>query len=99
MAVPPIVHAEHRVTRALQRAGAASPGSALPLGELRRIDRRALQRLTAAGAVVAAGDGRYWVDAEAYRGYRAERRRRAILAVIVMLIILAALGGIGVIGR
>lgn len=97
MAVPPILHAEHRLARGLSRAGATTPGAAQPVSSTRAIDGRALERLAAAGAVRDAGGGRYWLDEAAYGAYRGERRRRALIAVAVVLAIGIVLALAGVI--
>lgn len=96
MAVPPILHAEHRVVRGLLRAGATAPGAARPVAEGRAIDGRALRRLLDAGAVREVGEGGFYVDEAAYGAYRGERRKRALIAISVVLFVAAvlALGGV-----
>jgi hypothetical protein len=85
MAVPPIIHAEHRVVRGLREAGATAPGAAQAVSAARPIDGRALDRLLGAGAVREQGAGRYYLDDDAYRAYRGERRRRALIVMGVAL--------------
>jgi hypothetical protein len=97
MAVPPIVHAEHTLARALQRAGATSADTAQPLHELRPIEERALGRLVAAGAIRDAGPGRFWLDESAYGAVRGGRRRRALLLIALVILILAALVALGIV--
>jgi len=96
MAVPPIIHAEHRVARGLRDAGATGPDSAAPVPATRPLDGRALERLIGAGAVRESGAGRYYLDADAYRAYRGERRKRAlvILGVGLFAVLVLALGGL-----
>jgi len=96
MAVPPIVHAEHRVARELRDAGATSPERAVPVAGTRPLDGRALERLLGAGAVREAGSGRYWLDVEGYGAYRGSRRRRAltVLAVGIFVVLVLALSGL-----
>ncbi|SOD03937.1 hypothetical protein SAMN05216486_12011 [bacterium JGI 053] len=96
MAVPPIVHAEHRVIRELRDAGATGPDTAGSVDGARPIDGRALQRLIGAGAVREIGAGRYYVDLDAYRAYRGERRKRAltIMAVGLFVVLVLALSGL-----
>ncbi|HEV7590812.1 MAG TPA: hypothetical protein VGO40_22065 [Longimicrobium sp.] len=96
MAVPPIIHAEHRVIRGLRDAGATGPDTAGSVANERPLDGRALERLIAAGAVRAAGDGRYFLDLDAYQAYRGERRKRAltILGVGLFVVLVLALSGL-----
>lgn len=95
MAVPPIVHAEHRVVRGLRGAGATSPDAAMPVSAGRRIDARALERLLDAGVVRDQGGGSYYLDVEAYRAYRAARLKRVftLLAVVAFVVLVLALSG------
>ena len=96
MAVPPIIHAEHRVARGLHEAGATGPETAGPVSATHPLDGRALERLIGAGAVREAGAGRYWLDADAYRAYRGERRKRAliVLGVGLFVVLVLALSGL-----
>jgi hypothetical protein len=91
MAVPPIIHAEHRVVRGLRDASATGPESAAPVAATRMLDGRALHRLLHAGVVREAGAGRYWLEVGTYRDYRRARRTRALMmmgvAVFVVLVI------------
>lgn len=97
MAVPPIIHAERRVVRALRNAGAERSDAAQPLDASRPIDRRALARLAAAGAVRENGPERYWLDSAAYGAYRARRRRTAFVAIGIVLAAMALLAALGVV--
>ncbi|MFL5538513.1 MAG: hypothetical protein ACJ8J0_05945 [Longimicrobiaceae bacterium] len=96
MAVPPIVHAEHRVARELRDAGATSPERAASVSASHPLDGRALERLLGAGAVREAGAGRYWLDVEGYGAWRGARRRRAltVLAVGLVVVLVLALTGL-----
>ena len=96
MAVPPIVHAEHRLTRRLRRAGATAPGAAQPVAEGRAIDARALERLMAAGAVRDAGGRRFYLDEAGYHAYRWERRKRVLVALslVAFVVVVLALSGV-----
>jgi alkylation response protein AidB-like acyl-CoA dehydrogenase len=96
MAVPPIIHAEHRVARALRDAGATGPDTAGPVPDTHPLDERALERLVGAGVVRESGAGRYWLDAEGYRAYRGARRMRAltILGVGLFIVLVLALSGL-----
>ena len=96
MAVPPIIHAEHRVVRVLRDAGATGPGSARPVPATRPLDGRALDRLVGVGVVREAGAGRYYLDADAYRAYRARRLNRMLIAMGGVLFVLAVLALAGV---
>ena len=96
MAVPPIIHAEHRVVRELRDAGATGPDTAGSVASARPLDGRALQRLVGAGAVREVGVGRYYVDMDAYRAYRGVRRKRAltVLGVGLFVVLVLAFGGL-----
>jgi len=98
MAVPPILHAEHRVIRGLRDAGATGPGSARPVSATRPLDGRALDRLVSVGVVREAGTGRYYLDADAYRAFRARRLNRTLIAMGGALFVLAVLALAGIIG-
>ncbi|HEX8905298.1 MAG TPA: hypothetical protein VF771_10675, partial [Longimicrobiaceae bacterium] len=77
------------VVRALRRAGATSPDAARQLGELGRLDARALGRLVAAGTVHQAAPGRYWLDEAAYAARRG--RRMVALGIAAIVLVLAHL--------
>jgi hypothetical protein len=96
MAVPPIIHAEHRVARGLRDAGATGPESAAPVPATHPLDGRALERLVSAGVVREAGAGRYWLVAGTYGAYRRERRKRAliVLGVGLFVVLVLALSGL-----
>ena len=96
MAVPPIIHAEHRVVRELRDAGATGPDTAGAVPNERPLDGRALERLIGAGAVREVGAGRYYVDMEAYQAYRGVRRKRAltVLALGMFVVLVLALSGL-----
>ena len=53
------------------------------------------RRLTRAGALVFAGNDRYYLDADAYERFRRRRRRRALIVVgaIVVLVVVLYLQG------
>jgi hypothetical protein len=91
MAVPPIIHAEHRVVRGLRNAGATAPGAARSLPATRSIDGRALERLVGAGVVREQGAGRYYLDDAAYRAYRGERRKRVLIVLGLGLFVVLVL--------
>ena len=76
---------ERRLIRRLRDAAAVSPESATPLRISSPIVRFRLSRLRKAGAVVAAGPERFYLDAGAYTRYRHARRRRALTALMVAL--------------
>lgn len=95
MAVPPIVHAEHRVIRRLRHSGATSPDAAADVESSRLIDGRALARLVAARVILEPSVGRYWLDEDAYHRFRAARRMRALYVggfALLVLIVLLVLG-------
>jgi hypothetical protein len=97
MAVPAIIHAEYHVVREMREAGAVDPAAARPLVDLRRLDRRAAERLLARGVLREAQPGMYWLDEAAYGTYRGARRQRAILVLIAMGIVLLALMALGLV--
>lgn len=97
MAVPAIVHAEHKVVREMRVMGALSPAAAQPLPELRWMQQRAAGRLLAAGALREARPGTYWLDEDAYGAYRGARRQRAGIIIIAMLIVIAGLVLLGIV--
>jgi len=97
MAVPAIIHAEHHVVREMRQAGAVEPPAARPLVDLRRLDRRAAERLLARGVLRETRPGMYWLDEAAYATWRGERRRRALLVIAAMAIVVAGLVLLGIV--
>ena len=83
--------AERRMIRRLNKDAAVNPDTAVPLSLRSPFARFRLARMLKAGAVVDAGAGRYYLDAEGYHGYRRARRRRAfrVLAVVLALFLLS----------
>jgi Mn-dependent DtxR family transcriptional regulator len=79
---------ERRLVRRLRHAAATSPDTAAPLTVHSFLARFRLARLQRAGAVVAAGSGRFFLDAAGYARYRQSRRRRAIVVLTAALPIL-----------
>jgi hypothetical protein len=97
MAVPAIIHAEHRVVRALRQAGAVGPEAARPLLDMSGLEQRATNRMLATGAIREAAAGRYWLDEAAYGSYRGERRRRALLVMAAALLVVLGLALLGIV--
>jgi hypothetical protein len=94
MAVPQIVRAEHHVVRRLRAAGALSPDTAQPVGEVTLLELRGLARLIQARAV-REFEGRVYLDEAAYDAFRAARIRRAVLVLAGVLAVFFALYGLG----
>ena len=80
--------AERRIVRTLVRAAADSPGTATPIPMRSPFTRLRLARLRRAGAVVATGPARFYLDPAGFARYRHNRRRRAVIvfAALVPLI-------------
>jgi hypothetical protein len=81
-----ILRTDRRLVERLRLGGATTPEGAMDLGDLNRLGDWRLRRLTSAGAVVATGDGRYFLDEAGYAGYRSRRRRRALTILAVLLV-------------
>jgi hypothetical protein len=77
--------AERRMVRRLRQASAASADTAVPLSLRSPLARLRLARLRSAGAVVEAGSGRYYLDAEHFHHYRLARRHRAIVLIALVI--------------
>lgn len=75
--VPPILIAERRVVRLLREAGATSEQTATAIDPPRLLQRKALARLQAKGAVRASAAGALWLDETAYAAMRQKRRKVA----------------------
>jgi hypothetical protein len=73
---------ERRLLRRLRAAAAVNPETATPLPPPRSpITRFRLARLQKSRAVVAAGNGRFYLDTVAYARYRRARRRRGFVVI------------------
>lgn len=77
--------AERHIVEYLRREDATHPARAVPLPDLRMIERRRLRRLLNARVVRETPDG-YWLDEPMYAGFESDRRSLAL----VMLGIAAA---------
>ena len=97
MAVPAIIHAEHRVVRALRQAGATDAGSARPLYDMSRLEQRAASRMLATGAIRQSATGMYWLDEASYGTYRGERRRRTLLVLAAAVLVVLGLAMLGIV--
>jgi hypothetical protein len=79
-----LVASERRLLRRLRAAAAVSPETATSLPPFRSpVTRFRMARLQKSGAVVAAGDGRFYLDAAAYARYRRARQQRAFKVIAV----------------
>ena len=78
----------------LTDAGANTAERAILLERNGRVADIVYKRLGKAGALVFAGNDRYYLNREAYDAFRRRRQRRALIAVTVVVIISAALYGI-----
>lgn len=79
-----LLASERRLIRRLRAAAAVSPETAMHLPPPRSpITRFRLARLQKSRAVVAAGHGRFYLDAVAYLHLRRLRRRRAFVVIAV----------------
>lgn len=94
MPVPYRAIAERHVTDRLLLANAVWPGNGQPLEIRRGSERRALQRLVAAGVIREEGDGRYHVYAPSYAAHMAGRRQRILLVLLFVLTAAAIAGGV-----
>jgi hypothetical protein len=86
-----LLASERRIVRALRRADATGPERAAPLTARTPVSRFRLRRLIGGGAVVAAGDGRFYLDRHGFARYRRSRRRRALVMLSVALPLIALL--------
>ncbi len=78
--------AEKRVIARLRAAKATIPQRAVPLDDLRWIQKRRLQRLVRRGAVHDAGEGRWYLDEPVYAELVAWRRRMAAITVVAAIL-------------
>ena len=85
VAVYGLLAAERRIVRALRRASALNPETAIHLATPRPLSRWRLARLHRAGVVVAAGSDRFYLSPDGYTAYRQRRRRRALAVLAVVL--------------
>ena len=86
-----LLASERRIVRTLRRADATGPGRATTLAARTPLSRFRLRRLIGGGAVVAAGDGRFYLDRDGFARYRRSRRRRALVVASVALPLIAVL--------
>lgn len=83
------VRARRRVVSAFQDAHALTPEESIQYWPARRLERRWLDRLQRDGAVIAAADGRFYLDSTALE--RADARRRSRIGVALGLVATAGL--------
>jgi hypothetical protein len=77
---------EKRLLARFRSAGATSPEDAMEAPSLGALLRWRVSRLTSVRAVVEVGDGRLYLDEQAYS---ALRKRRAVLGVTLVVVLLA----------
>jgi hypothetical protein len=90
--VPVVValsRAERRLLEGLRRAGAVNAGAARSL-DPRGLEAGRLDRLLAAGVILEATPGAYYVDETAYHRYR-QSKRMAVVAGIAALILVGVI--------
>ncbi len=75
--------AQNRVVERLRAAGAIKPANAAAFAATGRAERRLLERMIKFGAVVAEGEGRYWLDERALVNFRKEELARVLGAIAV----------------
>ena len=75
--------AQNRLVERLRASGAIKPANAAPVATTGRAERRLLDRMAKFGAVVAEGEGRYWLDERALVNFRKEELARVLGAVAV----------------
>lgn len=81
MAVPIAVIAEHKVVAHFLDAGAISMADAIPFTSAHPARRRAFEGLKGRDILRTDGQGRWWLDEEAWSQHRADRLTRAGLAM------------------
>lgn len=86
--------AERRIIESLKGQGATDSAHAAPLTP-RAFSDAAIRRLSRAGAIIAAGEDRWWVNEAAYDQFRSGRRTRALLAVLAVLVVIALIAAVG----
>ena len=82
---------ERRAIHRLKEGGANTTERAILLEDSGALSNFVYRRLSKAGAIVSAGNDRYYLNERAYEAFRGGRRRRAMIVVTVLLIIIAAM--------
>jgi hypothetical protein len=82
---------ERRALERLRSGGANTAERAILLEHSGRLSDFVYRRLRHAGAIVAAGNDRYYLSEGAYDVFRGRRRRRALIVVALVLAIVATL--------
>jgi hypothetical protein len=87
---------ERRAIARLNEAGANTAERAILLEDAGRASRGVQRRLVEAGALVSAGNDRYYLNQPAYEAYRGRRRTRAniVLAVLAVIVLVMYYAGI-----
>lgn len=80
-----IAHKLRKIMATFEEHGAVRPDSARTLQQLGLKDSRLLRRLQKKGVVVAAQDGRYYLDRTGMERYRFAKKTRALILMAVAL--------------
>ena len=86
-----IVRARRRIADHFYVQHAIGAEDAVAFVPQSRIERGQFERMLARGVVRQAGEGRYWLDIDAYRGEIESQRRKLVPIVIILTVIFAGL--------
>jgi hypothetical protein len=81
---------ERRTIARVTEAGADTAERAVLLEDTGQLGAFVQRRLERAGALIAAGNDRYYFDRAAYAAFRGRRRKRALVVITVLVIGLIA---------
>jgi len=82
-----VMTAERRVVKRLRNAGATNPNTAVPLGDLRHLQRRRLQHLMKHDIVHKIEPDRYYLNESAWEDHVSRQRRIGLAILFVLLVI------------
>jgi hypothetical protein len=91
IAAMPLVHvmaAERRVVKRLKSAGATNPNTAVPLGDLRRMEGKRLRHLMNHDIVHKIEPDRYYLNASAWEDHVSRQRRIGLALIFVLLVVM-----------
>jgi hypothetical protein len=83
-----VMAAERRVVKRLRNAGATNPNTAVPLGDLRRMEAKRLRHLMHHDIVHKIEPDRYYLDDSAWEDHRSRQRRIGLAIVFVLLVVM-----------